>query len=281
MIRTAESATASSRHARAGWQARLQLAFERRGASTVLAERQHQGPLVVQRPFYPEGEVCHVYVVHPPGGVVAGDELQLDVHLRPGAHALLTTPAAGKFYRSEGALAQLRQHFTLGGGALEWLPQESIFYPGATVLLSTELRLDAAARFLGWELACLGLSASAAPFGSGALRQHLQVWRDEQLLLNERQVLDWEAIVARWGLDGQAALGTLLACPAGARELELARAAVEGHPAAACTLVDGLLICRAMGQNGAALRQAFVRIWSAVRPGLLGRAAQLPRVWAT
>ena len=281
MIRTVEPGTASSPHARAGWQARLQLAFERRGTGTVLAERQHRGPLVVQRPFYPEGEVCHIYVVHPPGGVVAGDELQLDVQLRPGAHALLTTPAAGKFYRSEGALAQLRQNFTLCGGALEWLPQESIFYPGAAVLLSTELRLDAAARFLGWELACLGLAASDAPFRSGELRQHLQVWRDEQLLLNERQHLDWEAICARWGLAGQAALGTLLACPATARELELARAAVDGHSAAACTLVDGLLICRAMGQNGAALRQAFVRIWSAVRPGLLGRAAHLPRVWAT
>src|SRR5205085_6360717 len=90
-----------------GWQAELRLRFNcdapgpLRPGRTRLVERQHRGPLVVQRPFYPEGDPCHVYLVHPPGGVVGGDALRIDATVDPGAHALITTPAATKFYRCE------------------------------------------------------------------------------------------------------------------------------------------------------------------------------------
>jgi len=267
--------------ARPGWQAQLELAFERRAGTTVLADRRHSGPLIVQRPFYPEGEVCHVYVVHPPGGVVAGDELALGAQVRPGAHALLTTPAAGKFYRSEGATARLTQDFTVEAGILEWLPQESIFYPGASALVRATIRLRAAARFFGWEVSCLGLPASAAPFHTGELRQHLDVWFETQLLLTERQHIDREVIAARWGLAGNAAIGTLLAFPATQHELAAARTAAGTDTVLGCTLVDGVLVCRALAQRGDRLRQAFVEIWSKVRPLLLGRESMSPRVWAT
>src|SRR5262245_10241542 len=97
------------REGRAGWEASLDLKFAARGARTVLARRASVGPLVVQRPFYPEGGVAHVYLVHPPGGVVGGDQLRLSVLAEEGAHALLTTPAATKFYRSDGRVARQRQ----------------------------------------------------------------------------------------------------------------------------------------------------------------------------
>src|SRR5689334_17836187 len=98
---------------RDGWRASLDLEFARSGVRTVLARRSHVGPLVVQRPFYPEGEVCHVYLVHPPGGVVGGDTLELRARVRDGAHALVTTPAATKFYRSEGRVARQLQDIVL------------------------------------------------------------------------------------------------------------------------------------------------------------------------
>ncbi len=114
-----------------GWQATLDLRFQQAGGKTVLASAQHVGPLTVQRPFYPEEETCHLYLLHPPGGIVGGDELTISAHLAPGCHTLITMPGASKFYRSSGAQALVRQQLTLAPQAtLEWLPQDAIFFPG-------------------------------------------------------------------------------------------------------------------------------------------------------
>src|SRR5512137_547009 len=117
-----------------GWRAELVLGFRWQDGRTVLATRRHIGPLTVQRPFYPEGDVCHVYVLHPPGGVVAGDCLTIAINAEADSAALVTTPAAGKFYRSDGKLARQQVSLTVAANAaLEWLPQETIIYEGARV----------------------------------------------------------------------------------------------------------------------------------------------------
>src|SRR5215210_9442834 len=115
------------------WRASLALDYERRGAKTVLARRSHDGPLVVQKALYPEGEaVCHGIVVHPPAGIAGGDELDIDIRAGANAHALLTTPGAGKWYRSAGPWARMRVGVEVGEGAcVEWLPQETIVFDGA------------------------------------------------------------------------------------------------------------------------------------------------------
>ena len=122
---------------RAGWQARLDLGFEQRAGRTVLAHKRQFGPLTVQRPFYPEGGPCHLYVLHPPGGVVGGDRLAVSVLVAEGAHALITTPGAAKFYRSAGPRADVVQRLSVdAGGALEWFPQENILFPVGKPALS-------------------------------------------------------------------------------------------------------------------------------------------------
>lgn len=285
-----------------GWRARLALEFEPRDSRTRLTRRHHVGPLIVQRPFYPEAsaaaaaftagtEPCHVYIIHPPGGVASGDDLRIDIEVRAAAHALLTTPAAAKFYRRGSAgVARVEQALRVDGGILEWLPQESIFYPDAAVELNTIVHLPGApatARFIGWEMACLGLPASAQELNLGALQLRLELWRGRAPLLLERLNIAQESIAPRWGFGGHVAFGTALAYPAGAAELELALAAVarEGGDCAqlllACTLVDGVLICRATARRTDRLKQAFVNWWQALRPALLARKAVIPRIWST
>ncbi len=283
-----------------GWQARLELQFQAAGTRTHLAHRRHRGPLLIQRVFHPEApalagalvaEPCHAYVLHPPGGVVSGDELQLEVDVQPGAHALLTTPAAGKFYRrgqhadGEPRVARLIQTLRVQGGVLEWLPQENIFYPDTAVQLRTIVQLQAHARFIGWEMGCLGLPASQASLGDGALRQSFELWHGDSPLLLERVNIGHACLASRWGLAGHVALGTWLAFPASVRQLTLARAGAAAVNCAdtmlACTLVDGVLSCRGFAARADRLKQAFIDLWCALRPELLGRPAIAPRIWAT
>src|SRR5438128_10152355 len=138
----------------ASWKASLSLAFARQGERSVLVGRVHDGPLVVQKPLYPEGaDVCHAIVVHPPGGIAGGDELALDVSVAQGSHALLTTPGAGKWYRSAGSRAQQSLSFELEG-TLEWLPRETIVFDGARASFECSIDLRNDARYIGWEVLC-------------------------------------------------------------------------------------------------------------------------------
>lgn len=112
-----------------GWLADIALRYELKRGKTCLTEKRHLGPLMVQRPFYPEQGVAHTYLLHPPGGVVGGDTLSININVQPYAHALLTTPGATKFYRSAGGTASQTQTLTVAQeGFLEWLPQENIFF---------------------------------------------------------------------------------------------------------------------------------------------------------
>src|SRR5258706_70220 len=134
----------------ASWKGELRLEFERREGRTVLAKRRHDGPLVVQKPLYPEGgAVCHAILVHPPAGIAGGDELEFSARAAEGAHALLTTPGAGKWYRSGGAWARQRLEFDAREGAcIEWLPQETIVYDGALADIRTAVRVACGGRLL-------------------------------------------------------------------------------------------------------------------------------------
>jgi len=158
----------------ASWKAELHLEFERREGRSILAKRRHDGPLVVQKPLYPEGDaVCHAIVVHPPAGIAGGDELEIGVRAAEGAHALLTTPGAGKWYRSGGAWARQRIEFDARDGAcIEWLPQETIVYDGALAGIRTEVRLAGSARFIGWRSPVL-----AAPVRASVSHAARAPWR--------------------------------------------------------------------------------------------------------
>ncbi|MBA3731236.1 MAG: urease accessory protein UreD [Gammaproteobacteria bacterium] len=272
--------------ATASWRADLSLRFSPMTGRTRLAERRHTGPLLVQRPFYPEGDLCHTYLLHPPGGLAGGDNLHLNVACDPGSHALLTTPSATKIYRSEHGRSRLTQALAIGGDAsLEWLPQECIWFSGARGTIGTRIDLTPDAAFIGWESLCLGRPASGERFAHGEARLDFEIWRDGVPLLIERLRASGSAPIlnSRWGMSGHAYAATLAAANADDAALRCVRETiaprVRGH--FATTLIEGLLVARYLGDSADDMRLALTRSWMLLRPLLLGREPCAPRIWAT
>jgi urease accessory protein len=270
-----------------GWSARLNLAFAARHTATILAVNRHSGPLRLQRPLYPEGTgVCHACILHPPGGVVGGDRLTVEVTVGDGANALVTTPGATKFYRSNGARASQRQRFTVADDAsLEWFPQDNIFYPGTEAVTETRIELAAGARFIGWEVQCLGLPAAGAEFRAGRLSAGLKLFRSGRpLLLDRLEVSPNYGLHRPTGLRGQPVTAVFLATGADREMLAPLRALLPAPSArltAAVTLMDDLLVARCIGESTFEARGWFQDLWSWLRPHLLGRRACPPRIWST
>lgn len=263
-----------------GWHATLALLFRHTLEKTVLASARHTGPLTVQRPFYPEEDTCHLYLLHPPGGIVGGDELDINVSLEPNSHALITMPGASKFYRSHGPQARLSQRFDLAENAiLEWLPQDTIFFPAARAQLHTVFHLHERSQLLAWELFCLGRPVMGEAFGQGEISSRLEVWKSGMPLLMERLHLadgDLSAVAEQpW-------VGNLLFYPATENMLEGVRELLTPlNFYAGATLTDDLLTVRFLSHDNLICQRAMREIWQYLRPQLLNKSPVLPRIWQT
>jgi urease accessory protein len=278
----------SAPHAPATWSAELDLVLARRGTATIIERRRHRGPLLVQRPFHPEADgTCHVYVLHPPGGIVGGDELTLNVDVRGGASALLTTPAATKLYRTKGPRATLRQNLGVEAGAsLEWLPQETIAFGGSSVTSTTTVRLDRGSRYVGWEITCLGRPASKDDFSTGSFRHCTEIWRNDRLLLVDRTLVNASSMARQgaWGWAGRTVYATLFATTASeALVTELRARVVPERPGDlfAVTSISGITVCRWLGSSAEQARRALGFAWGFIRSELFGKPSCPPRIWST
>lgn len=277
--------------ATAAWHATLNLGFARVGERTVLCENRHMGPLRVQKALYPEGDaVCQAIVLHPPSGIAGGDHLVISAAVATGAHAQLTTPGAGKWYRSSGELATQRIDLSASEGAtLEWLPQESIVFDGARARMETRVSLAADSRFIGWDILCLGRAAAGERFEHGHFGLFLTVDRDKRPLWLERGQFSGSdpILTSPTGWAGHTVCGTLLCSfpelPQHATALlEALRtiAPTDGAPHG-ITALPGLLVARYLGDSSEAGRLWFVELWKILRPVCCGRPAVLPRIWNT
>ncbi len=267
-----------------GWSAHLKMGFRTGAGRTLLSQRERHGPLAVQRPFYPEGDVCHVYLLHPPGGVVGGDHLHIDTSLEQGSHALVTTPGATKFYRSAGEVAVQEQHLAIADGcSLEWMPQENIFFPGARLSMRTRVELQGGARLAFWEIHCLGRPVIAESFDEGHLDSRLEIYREGKPLLLERLRVDPGSRLRKSVLAGRPVSATQVFSGAGEAELLQARQvlAAEADGTFAATLVEDLLLVRYLGDSTEQARNRFIQIWSVLREPLLQRSPSTPRIWNT
>lgn len=284
----ATAATAAT----AGWAGRLSLQYRREGARTVAHDR-HEGPLRVLQALYPEGPgICHHVLVHPPGGIVGGDRLDIDMVVGAGCHALVTTPGATRFYRSGGPPASQHARLRLEAGArLEWLPLEAIAYPGCEATNEVGYELAEGASLLGWDLLALGLPAAGAAFDSGRFTQAL-AWRGRWLERGCLRAADERLLRSPLGLGGRSVLGCAWFAFGGRPDealmqalLDAARAAIAASPladAAAATLAQpGLLVLRLLAHRTEPALALLGAVRAAWRHRAWGLAAAPPRVWRT
>lgn len=270
------------------WQASLQLDYTREAGRSV-ARFRHQGPLRILQSLYPEGDgVCHNVLVHPPGGLVGGDTLTVNVTAGAGSHGLVTTPGASRFYRSEGAEALQDVSIEVRAGArLEWLPLEALHYSGCLAHNRLRLRLEPGAELLGWDIAALGLPQANQPFERGSVLQHLELegaWLERgRISANDRRLLDGPL-----GLAGHRCLATLfftagheLARRQREQLLDAARSILGEHPTAGATAPGPrVVVVRVLTPLVEPALQLLKQVRRAWRPLLWNLSAPDPRGWA-
>ncbi|MEO8103955.1 MAG: urease accessory protein UreD [Betaproteobacteria bacterium] len=271
-----------------GWEASLRLGYVYNNGRTVLTQKQHTGPLVVQKALYPEGDaVCHTLIVHPPGGIAGGDRLAIDATLAADAKVLFTTPGATRWYRSTGTAAS--QGVTLqakAGAVVEWLPQETIYFDHTIAQNSLDVQLEGNAVFIGWEIACLGRQRAGEAFEHGRVRQAMTIQVDGRTVFIERGQLNaQDALLASpLGFGGDKVFGTLMAHSSRCSVPLLERCrdvAIPDGMRAGLTLIGNTLIGRALGNSSEQTRAVFVEWWKIIREPLCGQVAVIPRIWRT
>jgi urease accessory protein len=273
------------------WHARLALDYQLENGRCV-ARFEHDGPLRILQTLYPEGDrICHNVLVHPPGGLVGDDTLEIAIRARAGAHGLVTTPGASRFYRSDGPPAIQRTRIALEEGArLEWLPLEAICYSGCVAENHLALQLAPGAELIGWDVAALGLPESQLPFEQGSLLQHIELpgaWLERGRIA----ALDSRLMDGPLGLAGHRCLATLFLAtgselPRARRDqaLELARAVIDAHPAGltAGATAPGpqVVVVRVLAAQVEPALQLLKSVRDAWRPALWNLPATRPRTWA-
>jgi len=275
-----------------GWHAHLKIDYRRDGDHTQALDR-HDGPLRVLQRLYPEGpSVCHHVLVHPPGGIVGGDGLALELTLAEASHALITTPGATRFYRSAGDTALQTLDARLAPGArLEWLPLETLAYSGCLAENRMRFELAPGAEAIGWDVLALGLPAADAAFERGRFTQRIELpgrWLERAVVdAQDHRLLD-----SPLGWAGQRVMGTLWFAAGstiadGRREAltDAAREVCSAHALASragTTSPDAhVIVLRVLAARVEPAINLLTQVWARWRAEAWGLAPCPPRVWRT
>jgi urease accessory protein len=273
------------------WLARLQLDYALEAGRSVVRHR-HDGPLRILQSLYPEGDaVCHNVLVHPPGGLVGGDTLDITAAVAPGAHGLITTPGATRFYKSAGELALQRTHLRLADGArLEWLPLEALCYNACQAENRLTMDLAPGAELMGWDVTALGLPGANQPFATGRFQQHIEVpglWLERGLI----DAADPLLLDSPLGLAGHRCLASIFFIAGSPLErsrrqaaLDVAREVITAHPLAAtagATSPNGqVVVVRVLAPLVEPAMDLLKRVRGAWRGHFWQLPAANPRIWA-
>lgn len=279
------------------WHGHLNLDYRLDGERTIALDR-HDGPLRVLQRLYPEGDrVCHHVLVHPPGGLVGGDVLDIAMNLQADSHALITTPGATRFYKSTGAEAVQSLTAKVAPGArLEWLPLETIAYRSCKAINRMRFELAPGAEMMGWDVLALGLPATSEAFddaahGQGYFTQEIElpgVWLERGTVrADDARLLDsplgWagQRVMATMWL----AAGTPLSRQRREALLDSARAIQAAHPlastAGSTSPHDQVVILRVLADRVEPAMNLLTQVWAQWRQTAWDLAPCPPRVWRT
>jgi urease accessory protein len=273
------------------WRADLKLDYTLESQRTVVRYL-HQGPLRILQSLYPEGDqICHNVLVHPPGGLVGGDTLDIQVTVAEGAHGLVSTPGATRFYKSGGhpALQQVVAHLA-DNAKLEWLPLEAIAYNDCEATNRAIFNLAPSAELITWDVTALGLPSSDMAFTQGHFQQHLEipgVWLERGNIRGE----DTRWLNSPLGLAGSKCLASLVFASGSAidsdrttQALEAAREVIESHPLrlqAGITCVHPqVIVLRVMSPLVEPTMDLLKKVWAVWRHTLWALPSTPPRIWS-
>jgi urease accessory protein len=225
--------------------------------------------------------VCEGVLINTGGGLAGGDRMTIHAAIAAGASAVLTTQAAEKVYRSDGAATEIAVELTLEERSrLEWLPQEHILFDGARLRRTLDAAMAGNASLTLVESAVFGRVAMGEALAAGAFRDRWRVRRDGRLIFAEDLRLegDIERTLARRAVaNGARSLATVLhVAPDAELRLSAAREALE-HAASECgaSVWNGMLVARFLSPDPHRLRADLARFLERFR----GRP--LPRSWQT
>ena len=273
------------------WLAKLDVDYRVEDQRCV-ARHLHEGPLRILKSLYPEGDaICHNILVHPPSGLVGGDELRIDLQLQDHAHALITTPGATRFYGSDGLTASQYVHATLADHArLEWLPLEALAYSGCQAHNQVVFKLAPTSQLMAWDITALGLPHAQQPFMQGQFQQHLEIegtWLERGCI----QAEDSRLLHSPLGLNGHTCQATLviaqghdMADELRDKVVQTAREVCEQHLLRLQTGVTSpdakVVVLRVLSDQVEPAMDLLKTVWLQWRSQVWGLSAVSPRIWA-
>jgi urease accessory protein len=260
---------------------KAEVGFVHTDGRTRLKHLYQTTPLRVLFPNVLRGDIPVAALTTVSGGLVGGDEIEIDVHVGPDARAMVMAQAAEKVYRSNGPDCLIDVSLKVSaGGWLEWLPQEAIVFDGARLRRKLTLRAETGANFMAGEILIFGRTAMGEELQHGLLRDAWSVEIDGELRWMDALHLDGDLtqiLKHPACFDGARACATAVVSNPG--HLDLVRGLIgDDAVEAAATIVNDLLIVRWLALDAVALRRSFEKFWSGYRAAE-GLPAQLPRLW--
>ncbi len=220
--------------------------------------------------------VPEVVFLNTAGGLTGGDRLSFELSVGPGGHATGTTQTAERAYASSAGRARMDVRLTVGtGGALDWLPQETILFDRSTLQRRTRVDLAGDTRLVLAETVVLGRAAMGETVALLRLDDLREVKREGcPVLVEPLRITEATLAAGPAALGGRRAIATVALVAQGAEDaLPAVRAALTEGVEAAATAWNGKLIVRVAAHDLRPVKRAVAAVLNVLR------RRPLPRVW--